>query len=80
MGRPKKGYALSSEPELESPWLSPKQSAAYVGVSVDMIYDACKKDLRHVKLGHSTIRIRRNWLDVWMDEHLVDKNHMVVGH
>jgi excisionase family DNA binding protein len=50
-------------------WLSPKQAAARVGISVWSIYDACAtKGLRHSKLGHSTIRIRLAWLDEWMEK------------
>jgi excisionase family DNA binding protein len=49
-------------------WLSPKQAADQIGISVDRIYDACAaRTLRSVKLGHSTIRIRREWLDTWME-------------
>jgi len=58
------------EPRAEAgvDWLSPKQAAARVGISVWSIYDACaNKGLRHVKLGHSTIRIRPEWLDAWME-------------
>lgn len=53
---------------LDSPWLSPKEGAAYLGVGVDAIYEACAtKGLRHSKLGHSTIRLRRQWLDNWVE-------------
>jgi excisionase family DNA binding protein len=49
-------------------WLSPKEAAQHLGVSVDLIYDACaKRGLKHSKLGHSTIRIRREKLDEWAD-------------
>jgi excisionase family DNA binding protein len=49
-------------------WLSPKEAAAHLGIGVDTIYDACaERGLRHVKLGHSTIRIRREWLDAWAE-------------
>jgi excisionase family DNA binding protein len=52
----------------DSPWLSPKQAADYLGVSLDAIYDACAtKGLRHSKLGHSTVRLRREWVDEWAD-------------
>ena len=51
----------------DAPWLSPKEAAAYLGIGIDSIYDACaSRGLRHVKLGHSTIRIQRDWLDAWM--------------
>jgi len=53
---------------LDSPWLSPKEAAAYLGVGVDAIYEACSlKGLRHSKLGHSTIRLRRQWIDAWVE-------------
>jgi len=52
----------------DSPWMSVKEAAAYLGVSVYTIYDACKlRGLKHAKLGHSTIRLRREWLNQWME-------------
>jgi excisionase family DNA binding protein len=51
-----------------SPWITVKEAAAYLGVSIYTVYDACKlRGLKHVKLGHSTIRLRRDWLDKWME-------------
>jgi len=51
-------------------WLSPKDSAKHLGVSINVIYDACaSRGLRHVKLGHSTIRIRPEWLDAWAESY-----------
>lgn len=59
----------------ESPWLSPKQAAEYLGVSVDAIYEACaSKGLRHTKLGHSTLRLRRQWIDEWAESRAVVKD------
>ena len=53
---------------LDATWLSPKDAAAYLGVSIDTIYDACAgKGLLHSKLGHSTIRLRREWIDAWAE-------------
>lgn len=53
-------------------WLSPKEAAAHVGVSVATIYDACaRRGLRHVKLGHSTIRLRPEWLEEWMQRQVI---------
>lgn len=52
-----------------SPWISPKEAASYAGVGVDKIYEACQTGkLRHAKLGHSTIRLRREWVDAWIME------------
>ena len=50
-------------------WLTVKEAAGHIGVSIDIIYDACaNRGLKHVKLGHSTIRIRKDWLEEWMEE------------
>ena len=48
--------------------MGPREAAAYLGVSVDTIYDACAtKGLKHSKLGHATMRLRREWLDEWVE-------------
>ena len=53
----------------ESTWMTPRQVAEYLGVGVDTIYDACAAGgLKHVKLGHRTIRLRRDWIDRWAEE------------
>jgi excisionase family DNA binding protein len=54
-----------------SPWITIKEAAAYLGVGVDTIYDACaSRGLKHVKIGHSTIRLKREWVDAWAETHL----------
>jgi len=75
-----KGLALLNQPgekrrrrprtvPASADWLSPKQAAAHLGVSVTAIYAACKTHgLPHSKVGHSTIRIRPKLLDAWMDD------------
>jgi len=41
-------------------WLTPRQAAEYLGVGVDIIYDGCAAGgLKHMRLGHRTIRLRR---------------------
>jgi excisionase family DNA binding protein len=51
-----------------SPWITVKQAADYLGVGVEAIYDACaNKGLKHSKLGRSTIRLRREWVDEWAE-------------
>lgn len=56
----------------QSPWITVKDAAQYLGVGVDTIYDACaSRGLRHVKLGHSTIRLQQAWVDAWA-ESLID--------
>ena len=54
----------------ESIWMTPRQAAAYLGVGVDTIYDACAAGgLKHVKLGYRTIRVRQDWIDRWAEDH-----------
>jgi excisionase family DNA binding protein len=49
--------------------LTPHEAAAHLHVGVDIIYDACAgRGLRHTKLGHRTIRIKREWVDAWAEE------------
>jgi excisionase family DNA binding protein len=51
-----------------SVWMTIKEAAAYLGVGVDIIYDACSGGgLRHAKFGHRTIRLRREWVDRWAE-------------
>jgi len=52
-------------------WLTVKDAAAYLGVNEHYIYDACSLGLiRHSRLaGKRTIRLRREWLDEWMEQH-----------
>ena len=53
----------------ESSWMTPRQAADYLGVGIDTIYDACAAGgLKHVKLGHRTLRVRREWVDAWAEE------------
>ena len=52
----------------ESTWMTPRQVAEYLGVGIDTIYDACAAGgLKHVKIGHRTIRLRREWIDRWAE-------------
>ena len=49
-------------------WLTPREVAEYLHTGVDLIYDACAAGgLKHVKLGHRTIRVRRAWVDEWAE-------------
>ncbi len=51
-------------------WLTPREAAEYLGVGVDIIYDGCAAGgLKHTRLGHRTIRLRREWLDAWAEAH-----------
>lgn len=50
------------------PWITVKEAAQYLGVGVDTIYDACAtRGLKHVKIGHSTIRLKVEWIDAWVE-------------
>ena len=54
---------------LPSAWMTPQDAADYLKVSATTIYRACQSQgLRYVKVGHSTIRLRRDWIDEWLDE------------
>jgi len=54
----------------EPTWMTLRQAADYLGVGIDTIYDACAAGgLKHVKLGYRTIRLRREWIDRWAEEH-----------
>jgi excisionase family DNA binding protein len=54
----------------ESTWMTPREAAVYLGVGVDTIYDACAAGgLKYARLGHRTIRLRREWIDRWAEEH-----------
>jgi excisionase family DNA binding protein len=51
-------------------WITPREAAAYLAVGVDIIYAGCAAGgLKHVRLGHRTIRLRREWLDAWAEAH-----------
>ena len=56
----------------ESTWMTPRQAAGYLGVGVDTIYDACAAGgLKHVKLGHRTIRLRCEWIHRWAERRAI---------
>ncbi len=49
-------------------WLTPREVDEYLRTGVDLIYDACATGgLKHVKLWHRTIRVRRAWVDAWTE-------------
>ena len=56
--------AAKNNPE----WLTLQDVAEYLQTGVDMIYDACAMGgLKHARLGHRTIRVRRDWVDAWVE-------------
>jgi len=51
-------------------WITPREAAEYLNGGVDIIYDGCAAGgLKHTRLGHRTIRLRREWLDAWAEAH-----------
>lgn len=59
---------LSMRREDASPWITVQQAADYLGVGKDMIYAACQAgEMAHSKLGHGTIRLKRQWVDAWAE-------------
>jgi excisionase family DNA binding protein len=58
----------SRRPFVGSPWITVKDAAQHLGVGVDTIYLACaSRGLQHIKIGHSTIRLRLEWVDTWAE-------------
>jgi len=50
------------------PWITVKEAAAYLNVGVDTIYKGIATGgLKHSRIGHSTIRLRREWVDAWAE-------------
>lgn len=55
--------------------LTPQQASDYLGVGIDLIYDAIAAGgLKHTRLGHRTIRLKREWVDAWAEEHARQAN------
>lgn len=49
-------------------YLTLQEAADYLKVSKDTISDACASgELKRSKLGHRTVRFRREWLDAWVE-------------
>jgi excisionase family DNA binding protein len=68
--RVRTGIPSTDAATTNTPWITPRDAAAYLGVHVETIYDACNAGgLKHSRLGRRTIRLKREWLDAWVDEH-----------
>ena len=54
-------------------WLNVAEGAEYVGVCRDLIYDACAaRRLHHIRVGgRRAIRLKREWIDAWLERHAV---------
>lgn len=54
-------------------WLTPSEVAALVQTHVEFIYQACASGaLRYVKPGRRTVRIKREWIDDWLERYVSD--------
>ena len=59
----------NSDSSTRSEWITPKEAADYLAVGVDTIYDACAAGgLRHARIGHRTIRLKRVWVEEWAEQ------------
>ena len=64
------------------PWLTVAEAAQYVGLSRDTIYTACERhEIRQVRVGgRRAIRLRPEWIDAWLERHVLDAHdRRVVG-
>ena len=54
-------------------WLNVAEGAEYAGVCRDLIYDACAaRRLHHIRVaGRRAIRLKREWIDAWLERHAV---------
>ena len=55
-------------------WLNVAEGAEYAGVCRDLIYDACAaRRMHHIRVGgRRAIRLKREWIDAWLERHAVD--------
>ena len=63
---------MSDHAMTDSPWMTTVEAAAYLKVSPQTIRQACRDEkLQHAQPGgtRGQIRLRREWLDAWMEEH-----------
>jgi excisionase family DNA binding protein len=54
-------------------WLNVAEGAEYAGVCRDLIYDACAaRRMHHIRVGgRRAIRLKREWIDGWLERHAV---------
>lgn len=63
----------------EPRYLNSKEAAQYLGVSDKTVRNLCKaKKLTHELLGNRNIRIKKEWLDAYLDSIRVDAENMEV--
>ena len=50
-------------------WMTPLEAAKHLKVGVRSVYNACAtKGLKHAKFGHSTLRLKREWVEEWAEQ------------
>ena len=57
-------------PPVTDPWLTTQEAAIEAKLSVETLYRAIQRgQLRAIKVngGHGPIRLRRSWLDAWLE-------------
>ena len=54
-------------------WLNVAEGAEYASVCRDLIYDACAaRRMHHIRVGgRRAIRLKREWIDAWLERHAV---------
>ena len=54
-------------------WMNVAEGAEYAGVCRDLIYDACAaRRIHHIRVGgRRAIRLKREWIDAWLERHAV---------
>lgn len=52
----------------QDPWLTYEQAAQIVGVHKNTLRAAVRRgDLQVSRISHTIVRMRRSWLDAWID-------------
>ncbi len=66
---------------IDRAWLKVQDAASYAAVSPDTIYTACERgELRHAKIGgRRSIRIKSQWIDEWLEQHVSTPTPAEVG-
>jgi excisionase family DNA binding protein len=54
-------------------WLNVAEGAEYASVCRDLFYDACAaRRMHHIRVGgRRAIRLKREWIDAWLERHAV---------
>jgi excisionase family DNA binding protein len=61
-------------------WLNVR-GAEYAGVGRDTVYTACeRREIRHARIGgRRAIRLKREWIDAWLERHALDTQDRRAG-